>query len=438
MSLSASGKPRICLALPGVNYTPHSPYVRSTLPMVPYLEKDFEVTLLYRKILDIHAANHMEHQYLTLLGKAADQPAEQRNRHPYYSPHHYPALWQYQSTIQAFAQQHADRFDLVFEKEWPWLGAVSSAFRSWGVPTVMLIEAWYTRKPPSPHKHHIKRLLSIGLQDYRWQKRQVWAQDVNSLVVETDEMREVLLEAGYVKDDMPITPIPYGVDEEIFALRDRNQCRQALGIAEDAYVLTYVGSMNRFIQEPGPIIEALGQCQQRQNLVLYMVGDGSKQGELETLAQRFKAPVVFTGRLPQEKAAQYVSAANLCIAPYNKDLYWGGKFTCASLKVPEYFSCGRLVLTVSCERMEFLTDHEKYGFLVENTVEGYAQFLAHLPSPENLALKEKVLVEDAQLGILKQKNILLRWSDIGDAYRQVFNEILNRQKSLQSGSLLVS
>ena len=419
---TTSLKPRVCLALPGIQYTPQSPYVRSTLPMVPYLEKDFDIVLAYRKIINLHSPDHIHHKFLTILDSERISKREKRNTHPYFQPQHYPALWKYQNEIKHFAKQHASEFDLVFEKEWPWLGAFVREFSELGVPTSMLIEAMYKR-PPSTKLGISKKIASLGLQSLRTHKRAEWSRKADSLVVETDEMKSVVLDYQFSSPTQPIYPIPYGVDAEVFKLRDRRECREKLSIPAEKVVLSYVGSLNRFIQEPGPVIIALGKVKPK-DVVFHIIGDGSKRQELEDLAQKYDAPVIFHGRLPQSEAALYISAANLCVAPYNKHLYLGDRFTCASLKVPEYLSCGRLILSIPCERMEKLSDQQNYGYLVSNRTEDYINFFENFPDSEELKHKEEKLICDLQEGILKEKKIVLRWWDIANMYKQVFEKTL--------------
>ena len=431
----ANRKPRICIALPAIQYQPRSPYVLSTVPMVPYLAKDFDITLVYRKILSTQEADHIDHKYLTLIDQNNVSQREQKNTSPYYVPNHYLSLWQYKRSIDKFAQEHAQDFDLIIEKEWPLLGAMTQAFHRHKVPTVILIEAMY-KYPKQAQSSLASQVAGIGLQKLRPHLRQRWSESADSIVVETEQMKSVLLEYGYASHDKAIYPIPYGVDPDTFAVRDRHSCRQQLGINQDAFVLTYVGSLNRFIQEPGPIIEALGR-EKPPEVVLYVVGDGSKRQELETLAREFGSPVIFKGRLPQKEAALYIGAANLCIAPYNKHLYVGDRFTCASLKVPEYMSCGRPILTIPCERMKMLLDDQKYGFLVENQVESYREFFRNLPSFEKLYRIENAIIQDMDSLVLRDKKILLRWWDIAEMYKQVIEETLSLKSQPRSLELVV-
>jgi glycosyltransferase involved in cell wall biosynthesis len=217
-----------------------------------------------------------------------------------------------------------------------------------------------------------------------------------------------------------------GVDPDIFYPQNRDRCREQLGIPSDQIVLTYAGSLNRFIQEPGAMIEALGK-ERPSGVVFHILGDGSKRGELEEITRRFDAPVVFHGRVPQETAALYIGAANLCVAPYNKHLYPDQKFTSASLKVCEYLASGRLVLTISCERMSYLLDRGRYGFYVDNEVNAYRSFFRNFPTVEELSQMETVLLEDLKHDRLRAKGIVLTWRDIANQFKHVINATLSQQ-----------
>ncbi|HEY9853024.1 MAG TPA: glycosyltransferase [Leptolyngbyaceae cyanobacterium] len=422
-------KPRICIALPGINYLSYSPYVLSTLPVVQYLEKNFDVTVVYRKILENKA---LDYKYLTILNEDQMSEKEKRNNQGYFSPPNYISLLKYQDKLDKFARKHAKDFDLIMEKEWPYLGAFSHAFSKYNVPTVLLAEAVYKfeeRSQPFWQGNPLKKAMSIGIGQWRLHLRKQWGNEAGSIIVETEQLKEFLLDGGYANPKTPIYSIPYGVNSDRFYPRDRDFCREQLGISKDRFVLTYVGSLNRFIQEPSPIIEALG-LEKPQNVVLHIVGDGGKRKELEDIARKFNAPAIFHGRVEQQEAALYIGASNICIAPYNKDLFPERKFTTASLKVCEYLGCGRPVLTIPCERMQHLLDGGQYGFLVENTVDDYRKFFRNLPNLEIFMKKEAALLRDIDNSMIRKKKIVLSWEDIAGMHQQVINETLSEKFSL--------
>ncbi|NES02577.1 MAG: glycosyltransferase family 4 protein, partial [Okeania sp. SIO2F4] len=161
------------------------------------------------------------------------------------------------------------------------------------------------------------------------------------------------------------------------------------------------------------------------NVFMHIIGDGKKQKELEKLAHESGAAVKFHGRLSQQEASLYMGAANICVAPYNQSLFSGGKFTSASLKVCEYLACGRLVISIPCERMESLLDGGKYGFFVENNRENYQEFFQKLPDIREILEKENNLIHDLNNSTLKNKEIVMTWKDIAEMYKIVIEENLS-------------
>lgn len=416
-----SPKPRICVALPGINYIASSPYVFSTLPIIRHLEVDFEITLVFRRVLE-----EPKYNYLTILDRDRLSESELNNSNPYFYPGLFSA-YQYLGSLKQFARKYAQKFDMIIEKEWRMLGSFIAAFKPYKIPSIIISEAEFiTNITPQPlfTKHPIKQASSLVFEKYLPDQRKKWIKQADSIITETEQMKQFLLDNKYVTNNTDIYPIQNGIDPSIFYPRDRNKCRQQLGIDSNAFVLVYVGSLNRFIQEPAPLIEALG-IERPPNVVLHIVGDGSKRKELESIANNVNSPVVFHGKLTQQEASHYIGAANLCIAPYDKTRFPQKKFTSSSLKVIEYLACGRLVMTIPCARMEHLLERQKYGFFVNNNRDSYQKFFSNLPDRTKILASENSLIEDLNKSILKNKHIVLNWQDIALMYRKAIVETLS-------------
>ncbi|MCD8490028.1 MAG: glycosyltransferase [Desertifilum sp.] len=425
--MTTSHKPRICIAFPGLHYVHYSPYILGTLPLLPYLSQDFEVSLAFRKNLEEPLAGY---SFLTFLDSQNLSEREQNNKNIYFSPPDYLRLFKYQRLLKKFTSEHAKDFDLVIEKEWPFLGVLAQAFSEYDIPTIVVAEAvfnfpekttpfWKLNNPTQL----LNQTLAIGYHKARPILRKRWTKNATRIVGETEQLKNYLQSQGDLLPNQPVDVIPNGIDPQVFYPQDRTVCREQLGIPQDAFVLTYVGSLNRFIQEPAYLIEALGR-ERNPRTVLYMVGDGVSRQELEEIAKTWNSPVVFTGRVSQAEAARYINAANLCVAPYNKGLFPDNQFTSASLKVCEYLACGRLVTTIPCDRMNHLLDGGEYGFFVENSSESYHRFIQDLPSFEELSDRESRLLSDLQNSLLKEKQIVLTWEDIAQLYKQSFEKAL--------------
>lgn len=418
--MKTSHRPRIGIAFPGINYVPDTPTVLNTLPFARYLQEDFEVTLIFRSML---LTDGLKFNYQTILDPAH---AVQAGEGAYFSPAGLAGTVKYMGQLNRFAQAHAQDFDLVLERQWSLVGSFSSAFSRYGVPTISTNEAeYYTPRLSQQQwqKNPIGGLSTLAFKYALPWLRKRWIQQAKGLVVETDQMTQFLLARHYAPSDKPIYPIPNGINSTHFFPGDRLQARAKLGLSPDAMILVYVGSLNRFIQEPVPLIEALARTSVP-GLELHMVGDGKKRKELEHIAKTLNAPVVFHGKRPQQDIGDYIAAANLCVAPYNKSLFQDGEFTSASLKVCEYLACGRPVLTVPCDRMEHVLQHGRYGFLVENEVEHYSQFFRALPSAADLAAVEEQLIADLNASVLRANRVVLTWDDVGEMYREAIQKTL--------------
>lgn len=414
---SKPNKPKICIALPGINYLPDTTYVLNTLPIIPYLQEDFEVTLVFREIL---GTEKPDYKYLTI-AESDYGKISKKNQSPYFSPNSLIKSIKDIKTLNEFSRKYAKNFDLLIERQWPLVGALSNSFKEHGIPSVFIIEAeFYKAKNLSLKglRHPIASLSSSLFNFLLPNLRRYWVKRADSIIVETEQMKSLLLAEKICSSSKPIYPIPNGVDTSIFFPRDRAECRNLLNISQDDFVLTYVGSLNRFIQEPGPIIEALGRKSPLKTS-LHIVGDGIKRQELADIAKTFNAPVTFHGKLPQEEAALYIGAANLCIAPYNKNLFPDRQFTSSTLKVCEYLASGRPVMSIPCARMNHLLNQGAYGFLVENDVASYQEFFDNLPSIDETQLKESLIIQDLKNSRLKSQEIVLTWEDIAGMYKEV-------------------
>ncbi len=415
-------KTKIGLAVPGLNYLAASPRALSTLPIVPYLQQEFEVTLIFRKLIDPLT---YQSECLTILDPKNLTERERKNHHGYYHPGLLSGL-KYVQNLKKFAQETASRFDVILEKEWPFLGSLSQEYQRLGLPTGVITIAEFQKKTATPPALSLRRLKSLGQEVYKQSLptfRKHWIKKADSIIAESEQMKSFLITQGYTQPNQRVFTIGNGINPEIFYPRDRTACREQLNIPQSAQILVYLGSLNRYIQDPGELIEALGR-EKPKNVILYIVGDGNKRQELEKIAQEFDSPVIFTGHVPQTQAAVYIGAADLCIAPYNLSLFPQGKFTCSSLKVPEYLACGRPVVTTDCDRMRYLLDQGKYGYLLNHTLADYQTLFKNFPTVAEIQEKEQMLQQDLASSTLSQKQIVITWQEVAQNYAKVIREII--------------
>lgn len=411
-------KPKLCIALPGINYTPQSPYVLSTLPVAEQLRKDFEITLVYRSMLTDH---QHDFNYQTILPSGVGESPKSG----YFAPVDLLSYIDYYRAMRRFALAVQGQFDILIEKEWRLLGALAHAFRSVETnphfKTVAIAEAnFISQMPPQIplwRGNPVKKLSRLGYHHLLPTLRKHLLSSFDRVIAETVELKDYWLEKGYFNRPTDVYPAENGVNFDRFFPKDRHHCRQALGIEHDAIVMVYVGSLSASIQNPALLLAAMAD-HPIEKFEFHVVGKGSQLSELRRFTVSHGLKVHFHGHVPQTAVPDYIGAANVCLAPYDLSKFIDGCFTSASLKISEYLACGRPVVSTPCSRVSTLLDGGKYGFLVEYSQAAYGQFLADLPNQSaDISALEAQLLVDLDQGILREKGSVVPWQDIANKYQ---------------------
>jgi glycosyltransferase involved in cell wall biosynthesis len=412
-------KPRVCFVFPGNLSTPYSTFGVHFLSLIPYLEKDLDISLAFRRVLEPLTPRH---QHLEIL-----HYYPQHDKNIFFTPNDIFTARYYLKQLQIFAEEHHQDFDFVVEKPWRLDGSLAYLFTSYGVPSLVLLEAEFHLSPMNHHafpRTYLQRILwpIYEKQLIAWKKQ--WLRSIQAVCTETRQMHTWLIEHDYIEPRTPWTELPTGYNPQIFFPQDRWQCRQALGLSQDQLVLVYVGSLNCYIHDPVPLLQALGSYPDKE-MVVYLIGDGKKRLQLEEIVFQYQIPAIFPGRLSQREVAQFIGASDLCLAPYNIDFYPDQCFTSASLKVVEYLACGRPVLTIPCERMRDLTASGRYGCLVENRVSAYSNFFQQSNLQTVVRGKEDRLRADLENGVLQEQGIVVTFADVATRYLQIIQQALS-------------
>lgn len=399
-------KPRLCIAFPGNNCRKNTTFAVEVSNLVRHLEKTFAVTLVFRTIRE---PLNLDCRQLAVLDCVADGVEEV----DFFTPNDFAAVDRCMENLDRFAKSRSTEFDYVIEKTWRLDGALTHCFAKYGTPGAPILEGEF----------HLSKINGKSFPRSRWQQmlwpifrsrlianKKKWLRVADTIITETRQMRSWLVQNDYIKADAQWLPLPAAYDRDIFYPRDREACRAELGLDQSAFILAYLGSLNCLIHDPYPFLEAAAN-QGGRNLLICMIGDGSRRQELEAFCDRLGIAVVFTGRVGQTEASKFIGAANLCMAPYNVEFYPGRQFTSGSLKVVEYLACGRPVVSIPCGRMSDLLEGGKYGFLVENTVQAYRDLFRALV-PASLFDKEQELLRDVRNGRLAESGYALDFSVI--------------------------
>jgi glycosyltransferase involved in cell wall biosynthesis len=158
--------------------------------------------------------------------------------------------------------------------------------------------------PQKSSARHFGGLIpGIGLWWYRWQLSGYLRSRAPQFTVCVSDAVKHALAADYSFPERKLVTIHHGVDGRFrHDPEKRRQVRRAWGVPDDAFVF---GSIRRFVWDKGLdlAVEAFATLMSRQpecNARLVLIGDGSQQQVLASLAERLgvKDSVIFPGFTP--------------------------------------------------------------------------------------------------------------------------------------------
>jgi glycosyltransferase involved in cell wall biosynthesis len=150
--------------------------------------------------------------------------------------------------------------------------------------------------------------------------------------------------------------VSWGTDPRAFEGEDGGEVRRALAPSGER-VVVYTGSCATW-HGLDVLVEAAASWQ-GPPAVFAIVGDGEDLARVRDLAasRRGGARVTFTGRVPHDRVAAYVAAADVCVAPYapaRHPIFRKHGMDRDPLKVLEYLAAGKPTITIDTPRMRAL------------------------------------------------------------------------------------
>ena len=174
------------------------------------------------------------------------------------------------------------------------------------------------------------------------------------IVTVSEVLRNDLINRG-VESERVICE-PNGVDAtkfdpSRFSLSDKSDLRRHLGIAQDAFVVTFVGTFGRwhgtdvFAEAIRLLVGTEIRWLSDHKVHFLFVGDGLMRSEVErSLGGEDCRPFcTFVGLLPQEETPAFLAISDVCVSPHAPD-EGGGKFFGSPTKLFEYLSMGKPVI----------------------------------------------------------------------------------------------
>ncbi len=314
----------------------------------------------------------------------------------------YVGFARYLRAIRHFVASEASGVDMILEKDWMLTGLVSGQCLDRGVTSIP-VKNWIAGGGPTAGGFGPKAARhALGA----WVEGRMLRR-LPCVVAETDFLKRAMVDRWHLAPER-VEVVGLGIDRELFHPADPDRARERIGIPLEATVLLYSGILDR-THDLEPALRALTRVAPA-GVRLHAIGDGPRREEYESLAATSGGAVVLHGRVPHEEVPDYIAAADLCVAPYDPAAFAGGEVAYSTLKVREYLSAGRPVVTMPSGSLKDLVRHGASGFFVENRVEDWTAFLERLPP------RDRLRSMDAAAAATELES----WDDISAAFRKLW------------------
>jgi D-inositol-3-phosphate glycosyltransferase len=219
----------------------------------------------------------------------------------------------------------------------------------------------------------------------------------------------------YEVDRARLRIVAPGVDHAFFAPGHRPQARRALGLAEDAEVLLFVGRIQP-LKGADVALHALAAMAGHPTAQLLVVGGPSgPRGEehaafLRKLASDLGVAdrVQFVDPQPHELLSTHYRAADVCVVPSRSESF--------GLVALEAAACGTPVVASAVGGLTTLVERNRTGYLVEH------------PDPEEFAVSVSRILEDPELADRLSVASAVRarrytWAQAAASLRRTYEEL---------------
>ncbi len=389
-------RPSLLYMAPGHDFLPSAGPTRNMLGLARAMSGWADITLAFRQVASRPGPDHPPVLEIAPASPDAPPPAGDVGT----TGMGYVEFVRYLRSIQRFCAERAGVVDVVLEKDWMLTGFAAREWRKRGLAAIP-VKNWLGGYRAGPRNRGTRRRRGVAATI-----EGMFLRRAPCIVAETDVLKAGMV-ARWGLDPSRIQVIGMGVDRDLFRPGDPAEARARLGIHADAMVLLYVGILDQ-THDLAPLLRALVRVE-NPSLQLHVLGDGPRRAEYGDLASGRPGAVFFHGRVPHTEVPAYVTAADLCAAPYDPAMFSGGTVGYSTLKVREYMSAGRPVATVGSGTLTRLVQDGVTGFLLDNDVDSWDRLLRRrLPSADLRRMGAAAAAAD-----------LKSWSEIGRMFQQL-------------------
>ena len=231
-------------------------------------------------------------------------------------------------------------FDLVYERFSTVSPAVAKAVSARGVPHCVEINGIIENELRLSGASWARRAWFVRAQ------RAVFAEG-GSIVAVTERIKEWVVER-YGVPERRVAAFPNGVNPERFKPMPKGEARRRFGVPEDKFVFGFLGSLYPWCGLDRLVEAVSAMPEEERKGLFFMVGGGQEpmKSELERLAsdKGVSDIFLFSGRIPWDAAAEYISCFDVALLPAD---FLSLESGASPQKLFSYMACAKPVLVSS-------------------------------------------------------------------------------------------
>jgi glycosyltransferase involved in cell wall biosynthesis len=190
--------------------------------------------------------------------------------------------------------------------------------------------------------------------------------EYDRIIVISSSLKKQIVDKHGIRPER-IEVIHNGANVDIMRPLSKSECRAALRLPPDAFVVAFVGQLHTW-QGIDQLIEAVAMLRRRPCRDIHLVIAGSLKHrftyEATAVSLGIRDHVHFLGPVAYESVPQVISAADVAAAPGDPTESMNYRVR-SPLKVYEYLACGRPVVAGDLETLRELFSRQSVGFLVK-------------------------------------------------------------------------
>jgi glycosyltransferase involved in cell wall biosynthesis len=222
-------------------------------------------------------------------------------------------------------------------------------------------------------RREVAHLNSLQMRLIEWIERANYRL-ANHIVVVAPGIKEVI-KGRYGISDTKITVVANGANLSLFRPADRRESRRLLGLDTNRRYVVFSGTFQPWQGIDVIVAAAARVVRKHRNCNFLLIGDGPILPEISECIRQMELEsfVRCTGWETLDRSALYIGAADLCLAPYNRNSLvdpdtkqtYGALMKGSPLKLFSYLAAGRPVVATHFDNAGLFLEALDVGIAVE-------------------------------------------------------------------------